>query len=117
MPIIGSEGAASSKGFGQFAQSGAVNYIEDVFSTQVYTGTDGSRTITNNIDLLGKGGMVWSKSRTTPGGTSPDNIITSAEAGAVNFFGMNATYLVTNSNAANFFTGSAIDAFRSSGIK
>jgi hypothetical protein len=117
MPIIGSKGAESSGGFGQFAQSGAVNYIEDVFSTWVYTGTDGSRIITNNIDLLGKGGMVWSKSRTTPGGTSPDNIITSAEAGAVNFFSMNATYLVTNSTDANFFTGSAIDAFQSTGYR
>jgi hypothetical protein len=63
MPIIGSEGAASSKGFGQFAQSGAVNYIEDVFSTWLYTGNGSTQTITNGIDLAGKGGLVWIKDR------------------------------------------------------
>ena len=42
---------------------GAANYIEDVFSTYLYTGNGGSQTITNNIDLSTKGGMVWSKCR------------------------------------------------------
>jgi len=48
--------------------SSAANYIEDVFSTWLYTGT-GSGTVTNNngIDLTGKGGMVWIKSRTSAG--------------------------------------------------
>ena len=34
------------------------NYIEDVFSTYLYTGTGAAQTITNGIDLAGKGGMV-----------------------------------------------------------
>lgn len=38
-------------------------YIEDVFSTYLYTGTSATQTITNNIDLSGKGGIVWTKSR------------------------------------------------------
>jgi hypothetical protein len=64
MPIIGSEGAASSQGFGQFAQAATVaNYIEDVFSTWLYTGTSDTQTITNGTDLAGKGGLVWIKSR------------------------------------------------------
>jgi hypothetical protein len=41
------------------------NYIEDVFSTWLYTGNGGSNPINNGIDLAGKGGMVWIKSRTT----------------------------------------------------
>ena len=39
-------------------------YIEDVFSTYLYTGTGATQTITNGIDLSGKGGLVWIKSRT-----------------------------------------------------
>jgi len=39
------------------------NYIEDVFSTYLYTGTGASLTITNNIDLSTKGGLTWIKSR------------------------------------------------------
>lgn len=42
----------------------AANYIEDVFSTYLYTGTGANQTITNNIDLSTKGGMVWIKDRT-----------------------------------------------------
>jgi hypothetical protein len=40
-----------------------VNYIEDVMSTWLYTGNNTSQTITNGIDLSGKGGLVWIKSR------------------------------------------------------
>jgi len=42
---------------------GPFNYIEDVFSTYLYTGNGSTQTITNNIDLAGKGGMVWMKDR------------------------------------------------------
>ena len=38
-------------------------YVEDVFSTFLYTGTGAAQTITNGIDLAGKGGMVWIKGR------------------------------------------------------
>ena len=64
MPLIATRGAASAQGFGEFAQATAVNYIEDVFSTYLYTGNSSTQTITNGIDLSGKGGMVWGKSRT-----------------------------------------------------
>jgi|694.fasta_scaffold17945_11 hypothetical protein len=40
-------------------------YIEDVFSTWLYTGNNSAQTITNGIDLSGKGGLVWIKNRTT----------------------------------------------------
>ena len=40
-------------------------YVEDVFSTWLYTGNGSSQTITNGIDLAGKGGMVWLKDRTS----------------------------------------------------
>jgi len=46
------------------AAGGAGLDIDDVFSTYLYT-TDGtsSKTITNNIDLSGEGGLVWLKRR------------------------------------------------------
>lgn len=38
-------------------------YVDDVFSTYVYEGTGSNHTITNGIDLSGKGGLVWTKCR------------------------------------------------------
>ena len=45
------------------ADAGGANYIEDVFSTWLYTGTGATQTITNGIDLAGEGGLVWDKIR------------------------------------------------------
>jgi hypothetical protein len=67
MPLISTRGAASAQGFGEFAQSGPVNYIEDVFSTYLYTGNQTARSIVNGIDLSTKGGMVWTKCRSAAG--------------------------------------------------
>jgi len=39
--------------------------VEDVFSAYTYQGTGSTRTITNNIDLDGNGGLVWLKGRDT----------------------------------------------------
>ena len=39
--------------------------VEDVFSTWLYTGNGSTQTITNGIDLAGKGGLVWTKGRST----------------------------------------------------
>ena len=50
-------GAAGAGG----AAAGA--YVEDVFGTFLYTGNGSTQTITNGIDLSGKGGLVWIKGR------------------------------------------------------
>jgi len=42
---------------------GPKNYIEDVFSTFLYTGNNASRSFVNDIDLSTYGGMVWRKGR------------------------------------------------------
>lgn len=39
-------------------------YVEDVFSTWLYTGNETARTISTGIDLSTKGGMLWIKPRT-----------------------------------------------------
>ena len=68
MPLVKTRGAASAQGFGEFAQVTAANYIEEVFSTYLYTGNGSTQTITNGIDLSTKGGLTWTKSRTTVDG-------------------------------------------------
>ncbi len=40
-------------------------YVDDVFSTFLYTGTGSARSINNGINLSGEGGMVWVKTRNT----------------------------------------------------
>lgn len=40
-------------------------YVDDVFSTYLYTGNGTTQTINNGINLSGNGGMVWIKSRTS----------------------------------------------------
>ena len=46
-------------------QGGDKLYVEDVFSTYLYTGNGSTQTITNGIDLDGEGGLVWFKNRQT----------------------------------------------------
>jgi hypothetical protein len=56
--------------------------IEDLFSTYLYTGNGSTQTITNGIDLAGKGGLVWIKSRSTV----TDNALFDTARGASNGF-------------------------------
>lgn len=51
------------------AASGGVDtlYVDDVFSAFTYTGNGTTQTINNGIDLAGKGGLVWVKSRVSTG--------------------------------------------------
>lgn len=60
-------------------------YAEDVFSAYTYTGNGATQTITNGIDLAGKGGLVWLKSR-TEGGTKyfGNNLLISSATGLTN---------------------------------
>ena len=48
---------------GTWPFGGPFTYIEDVFSTWLYTGNGSTQTITNGIDLSTKGGLVWVKGR------------------------------------------------------
>ena len=40
-------------------------YVDDVFSTFLFEGSGSPVTITNGLDLSGKGGLIWIKSRTS----------------------------------------------------
>jgi len=66
MPLIQRKGAQSSQGFGEFTQGVGVSpnqFIENLFSTYLYTGNGSTQTITNGIDLSTNGGLIWTKAR------------------------------------------------------
>jgi hypothetical protein len=77
-------------------------FIEDVFSTYLYTGTGASQTITNNIDLSTKGGLTWIKQRS---GTQDHTIFDTAR-------GVN-NYLRSNSSGAQNPGGTYTDLLTS----
>ena len=81
-------------------------YVDDVFSTYLYAGNDTSRSITNNIDLSTKGGMVWSKRRT---GAAENHEVFDTVRGAGNFVRPDAT-------DANLLDTNRLSAFNSDGF-
>jgi hypothetical protein len=106
MPAIITRGAASAGGFGFGASSAATGaYIEDVFSTYLYNGNGSTQTITNGIDLSGKGGLVWIKDRSI----SSDHALYDTTRGAT---------FQTSSNLANAQSTQAtgLTSFTSSGF-
>ena len=81
-------------------------YIEDVFSTYLYTGNGSTQTITNGIDLSGKGGLVWLKNRT--GGGGPNAVYDTARG--------TGGFLRVDSTAAVQTIQAAISSFNSNGF-
>jgi hypothetical protein len=75
MPLIATKGAASVQGFGEFAQSAAVNYIEDVFSTYLWAGNSSSQSINIGFDLTTSTAMTWFKDRTNADGAGIVNTV------------------------------------------
>ena len=63
MPLQQTSGNVTADAYGVGAAAVVPTYIEDVFSTWLYTGNGSTQTITNGIDLSGKGGLVWIKDR------------------------------------------------------
>jgi hypothetical protein len=82
----------------------AVNYIENVFSTYLYTGTTSAQTITNNINISGNGGAVWIKCRNTAG---EPHVLVDTARGAPNALRPNgADASVNDANRVSAFTTS-----------
>ena len=59
----------------------ATLYVDDVFSTYLYTGNGSTQTITNGIDLAGKGGMVWIKNRSLGTTAEGNRLVDSLNSG------------------------------------
>jgi hypothetical protein len=80
---------------------GGVLYVEDVFSTFLYEGTGSNQTITNNIDLSGEGGLIWSKRRDS---TARSHILVDSVRGATKVLNSDGTYAeYTMSNMPSSF--------------
>jgi hypothetical protein len=80
-------------------------FVEDVFSTYLYTGNGSTQTITNGIDLDGEGGLVWIKNRDQ----NDSHILTDTERGATET-------LVSNTTAAEATDADTVTAFNSTGF-
>jgi hypothetical protein len=80
-------------------------YVEDVFSTYLYTGNSSAQTITNGIDLAGEGGLVWQKSRSGAG----QNFIFDTARGVLQYLSSNSTNASGNYNQS-------LTAFNSNGF-
>jgi hypothetical protein len=80
-------------------------YVEDVFSTYLYTGNGGTQTITNGIDLAGKGGLVWIKSRSA----AYSNVLFDTIRGA-------GYKLQTDATNAQSYNSNSLTAFNSNGF-
>jgi hypothetical protein len=89
-------------------------FIENLFSTYLYTGNGSTQTITNGIDLDGEGGLVWIKPRDNPYGAT-NHFLRDTIRGGLNVIFSNttaagntlATGLTFNSNG--FTTNSTSD--------
>ena len=84
--------------------SSDVNYIDDVFSTWLYKGNGSTQSIANGINLSGKGGLTWIKSR-----SAADHALYDTARGA--------TFdLVSNTTAAQTTQSTGLTAFNSNGF-
>jgi hypothetical protein len=89
-----------------------IPYVEDVFSTYLYTGNSSTQTITNGIDLAGKGGLVWIKQRNeTISHTVVDTVRGNTKIISTNNTGAQGTYTtaVTGFNSNGFSLGNDSD--------
>ena len=104
MPLQATSGAASYDALGG-GVAVVPNYIEDVFSTYLYTGNNTTRTITNGIDLAGKGGLVWIKRRST----AEHHHLSNTNSGPLKF-------LCSNKTDQEFTDSNGISSFNSDGF-
>jgi hypothetical protein len=89
------------------AVSGDTVYVEDVFSTWLYTGNGSTQTINNGIDLSTKGGMVWCKVRDN--GSIGHNLFDTSR-------GVSKRLSSTYTSAESDWTPNGVSAFNTNGF-
>jgi hypothetical protein len=107
-PLRGLLGMGGGIAFGISGSAGTSGpvYADDLFSTYLYEGVPSTGTTVNNgIDLLGEGGMVWVKNRTS----TSNNLIYDTERGG-------GVSLVTTSTAGNGSDSDGPSTFLSNGF-
>ena len=81
-------------------------FVEDIFQSWLYTGNGSTQTITNGIDLAGKGGLTWIKKRDDANSHMLFDTVRGANK-----------YLISNSTAAQGTTlTNTLTAFNSDGF-
>ena len=107
-PILGLAGMGGGVGSNIVAGAAAgKSYVEDIFSSRVWTGNaTAGRLIDNGVDLSGKGGLTWIKGRTAAGG---NHLFFDTERGAGNLLMANTTGVESTSTAR-------MSAFNSNGF-
>jgi hypothetical protein len=106
MPLQETSGNLTTDAYGGGAAV-VRTYIEDVFSTWLYTGNSSTQNIVNGIDLAGKGGLVWLKGRSL---AVPNNLWDSARGIT------NGPLESDNTNQAYSNTPRTITSFNSDGF-
>ena len=109
MTTVITRGAGSAQALGYAARATAANYIEDVFSTYLYTGNGSTQTVTNGIDLSTKGGLVWSKCRSSDLGGNGIHTLIDTVRGVGNRISSELT-------GGQVFNNNTITAFNSNGF-
>ena len=89
-------------------------YVDDVFSTFVYTGNGSSQNITSGMDLSGEGGLVWTKARDNTSSGATDHALIDTVRGTSKWLRSNDNYgqythttLITSFNSDGHTVGSA----------
>ena len=81
-------------------------YVDDVFSTFLYTGQLSTKRIRNGIDLSGEGGLVWIKNRDQ----TDDHVLVDTERGVKQVIKTNTTDASTNdTNTVKTFYSDGFD--------
>ncbi len=83
--------------------AGSPLYVEDVFSTYLYTGSGSTQTIANGIDLSGEGGMVWAKNR----GSAVQHVIADTLRGDGKVLNPSSTAASGSWGAGSFFAAAS----------
>jgi hypothetical protein len=105
MPLQETSGNLTTDAFGGGVAAVVPNYIEDVFSTWLYTGNNSTQNIVNGIDLSTKGGLVWIKSRSA----ATDHKLTDTARGATKA-------LISDTDGAQTTDTTGLTAFGTTGF-
>ena len=85
------------------------SFVDGLFQTHLYDGNGGTQTITNNINLSGKGGLVWTKRRDS--NTNGDHTLYDTERGTGT-----GGRLRSNNNQQAYSPTDAVTAFNNNGF-
>jgi hypothetical protein len=97
MPLNETSGNLTTDAFGG-GVAAVPTYIEDVFSTYLYTDSGATQTITNGINLAGKGGLLWVKSRSAV----INNLLWDSARGTANYLISNGTNVPESGASVTF---------------